>query len=628
MKKSFQVGRPQNHGCDSDFADHVLDRSIVFPDKHVGDAESFERKEQSWSITSQIPSDLTIQVQGITFYVHKYPLVSRSGYMGRLDLQPLNSNFTYDLKLDNFPGGSETFEIILKFCYGHPVDLNPTNVAPLRCASEFLEMTEELEEGNLVSKTEAFLTFVVLSSWRDSIMVLKSCESLSPWAENLQIVRRCSDSIAWKTVRENSTTGELINDEGWWFNDVSTLRIDHFVRIITTIRAKGLKPETVGACIMHYAKKWLPGMDVESEVQRGYGYGKNELQLSILSGRWQEGSVGQNKEQRMVIESLVSILPPQREAVSCKFLLRMLKMAMVYSATPALVLELEKRVGMVLEDANVNDLLIPIYRNGDEEHLMNRPPEECTMHNVDVVQRIIEYFLMHEQLKQQQHKCGKLDISKILDGYLAEIARDPNLSISKFQVLVEALPENARACHDGLYRAIDTYLKTHPSLTEHDRRRLCKAMDCEKLSLDACMHAAQNDRLPLRTVVQVLFSEQVKMREAIQEKDTMPRGAENFSEQESIWTSTKKEIKTIKAELEKVKMKMAEMQRDYSELQQEYEKLSNKQRSLSSLSSGWKRIKNSALFNGKTECNENGEVQQRHNPGDCRVSCRRRISMS
>lgn len=28
-------------------------------------------------------------------------------------------------------------------------------------------------------------------------------------------------------------------------------------------------------------------------------------------------------------------------------------------------------------------------------------------------------------------------------------------------------------------------------------------MNSEKLSLDACTHAAQNDRLPLRTVIQV-----------------------------------------------------------------------------------------------------------------------------
>lgn len=40
-------------------------------------------------------------------------------------------------------------------------------------------------------------------------------------------------------------------------------------------------------------------------------------------------------------------------------------------------------------------------------------------------------------------------------------------------------------------------------------------MDCQKLTLEACTHAAQNERLPLRTVVQVLFFEQLQLRQAI-----------------------------------------------------------------------------------------------------------------
>jgi hypothetical protein len=82
------------------------------------------------------------------------------------------------------------------------------------------------------------------------------------------------------------------------------------------------------------------------------------------------------------------------------------------------------------------------------------------MHNTDVVQRMVEYFLMHEQEKQQlPPTSGKSSVSKLLENYLAEVAKDPNLSITKFQLLAEALPERARACDDGLYRAIDTYLK-------------------------------------------------------------------------------------------------------------------------------------------------------------------------
>ena len=270
--------------------------------------------------------------------------MSKCGYIGRLELQPSISNYGYNLKLENFPGGSETFEIILKFCYGLPVDLNPNNIASLRCASEFLEMT-----------------------WKDTITILKSCEALSPWAENLQIVRRCCDSLAWKATRENSSTGDAVHEEGWWFDDIAILRIDHFRRIITAIRAKGTTPEIIGKYIMHYAERWLPGMVMEIGA-RGYGHGENDLQFSICCQE-EEGGIAHSNEQKAIIESLISMLPPQQEAVSCKFLLQMLKMAMLYSATPALISELEKRVGMMLEDASVNDLLIPSYKNFDKGKL-------------------------------------------------------------------------------------------------------------------------------------------------------------------------------------------------------------------------------------------------------------------
>lgn len=54
------------------------------------------------------------------------------------------------------------------------------------------------------------------------------------------------------------------------------------------------------------------------------------------------------------------------------------------------------------------------------------------------------------------------------------------------------------------------YFQEHPSLTKADRKRICGLMDVKKLTTAASMHAAQNDRLPLRVVVQVLFFEQVR----------------------------------------------------------------------------------------------------------------------
>jgi hypothetical protein len=47
---------------------------------------------------------------------------------------------------------------------------------------------------------------------------------------------------------------------------------------------------------------------------------------------------------------------------------------------------------------------------------------------------------MHEQ---QQQKPGKCHISKLLDNYLAEIAKYPNLSITKFQVFSWIIPRKS-----------------------------------------------------------------------------------------------------------------------------------------------------------------------------------------
>ncbi|KAL7600044.1 hypothetical protein Lser_V15G22426 [Lactuca serriola] len=630
MHSSVLMAHP--HCPEIDDAAPMQHHNLVVPLTLTSIAESFEKKGHSWFAVSQLPSDLTVKVDDITFYVHKYPLLSRCAYVGQIDLQPSISNKDYELKLQNFPGGPETFEIVMKFCYGLPVSLNPRNAAPLRCAAEFLDMTEELEDGNLISKTESFLTLVVFSSWKDSITVLKSCENLSPWAENLQIVRRCCDSIAW-AAEGNFTTIETASEQSRWLNDVATLRIDIFLKIITSMTLKGLRPDLLGSCITIYAEKWLIGTDHgDIEPSKRYTNGKNERQWSILPGRSPELELGQYPEQRRIIESLVSILPHKKDAISCKFLLWMLKMAMVYSVSPAFVSELEKRIGMVLENASVYDLLIPGYTTAGEQGKQVILTAEQTLYNVDAVRRILEYYLMHGQ-QQQTQSHHKASISKLLDNYLAEIAGDPNLSATKFQVIAESLPDNARLCDDGLYRAIDIYLKAHPSLSEHDRRRLCRAMECQKLSIDACTHAARNDRLPVRTVMQVLLAEQLKLREEMHKKQLA--GNVDSSQQEDNCASPKEEIKMLKLEQEKMMDLIKELQTDYTNLQQDCEKMRNKQNALSGWILGWHKIKRSTLFQGRFDTNENRDEKVKDREGkekEKRISSmlrlKRRQSMS
>lgn len=239
-----------------------------------------------------------------------------------------------------------------------------------------------------------------------------------------------------------------------------------------------MKFELIGAAIMHYAAKWLPGLMKEGVVDEG-----SNSSNSSCSGSWKGGLhmivAGANKEeiptafqakdQRMIIESLISIIPPQKDSVSCSFLLRLLRMANMLKVAPALVTELEKRVGMQLEQAALPDLLIPSYNRSDASY------------DVDLVQRILEHFLVQEQMESSSpgrhslsnkhmyegtHQGGgniipnaRMRVARLVDSYLTEVSRDRNLSLTKFQVLAEALPESARTCDDGLYRAIDSYLK-------------------------------------------------------------------------------------------------------------------------------------------------------------------------
>ncbi|KAL2462451.1 BTB/POZ domain-containing protein [Forsythia ovata] len=113
----------------------------------------------------------------------------------------------------DFPGGSESFETAAKFCYCVKIDISASNIAALRCAGEYLEMTEEYSEENLISKSERFLTQSVLKNIKQCLKTLTSSEGLLPLAENLSIAKRCIDAIASKAASSDpSLFGWPVND--------------------------------------------------------------------------------------------------------------------------------------------------------------------------------------------------------------------------------------------------------------------------------------------------------------------------------------------------------------------------------------------------------------------------------
>ncbi|CAK7343070.1 unnamed protein product [Dovyalis caffra] len=497
--------------------------------------DGFHRDDQTWHCTTGLPSDVTVEVGEMTFNLHKFPLISRSGLLEKRIEDLANENGSVSvLKLNDIPGGAKTFELVAKFCYGIKIEMTSLNVVSLRCAAEYLRMTEDYGEGNLIVQAEAFLD-EVFSSWTDSIRALETCEEVLPFAEETHIVPRCIDSLAMKACadpnvfnlpvsgqHDTQNQGAIILwngisttnkpqpiGEDWWFQDVSFLNLPLYKRLILAVESRGIKPETLSASLIYYAKSHLPLMSRQSSFDHA-----NHVNPGATV------SIPSEADQKVLLEEIVALLPNKKGVTSPKFLIMLLRTAMVLHASPSCRENLEKKAGAQLDQAVLVDLLIP-----------NTGYSAETLYDIDCVQRMLDHFmsLNHEAalsaspcIAEEGQFVGSPDtltpltlVASLVDGFLAEVAPDVNLKPQKFEALAATIPDYARPLDDGVYHAIDVYLKAHPWLTDAEREHLCRLMNCQKLSLEASTHAAQNERLPLRVIVQVLFFEQLRLRTSI-----------------------------------------------------------------------------------------------------------------
>ncbi|XP_058069913.1 BTB/POZ domain-containing protein SR1IP1-like [Magnolia sinica] len=524
------------------------------------------KRTSEWIFSQEIPSDISVQAGGASFSLHKFPLVSKCGYFRKLVSESKDADLSF-IDVPDIPGGSETFELAAKFCYGINFEIGIENIAMLRCVAEYLEMTEEYATGNLVNRTESYLTEVALQTLSGAVSVLHLSENLLPMAEKVKLVSRCIDAVAYIACKESQfcSSGRTENSQesfnsstsqkpvvDWWADDLTVLRIDIFQRVLIAMKARGFKQYALGPVLMLYAQKSLRGLDI-------FGRGRRKIEPK------------QEHEKRVVLETVVSLLPREKNAMSVSFLSMLLRAAIFLETTVACRLDLEKRMGLQLGQAVLDDLLIPSFSfTGD------------TVFDVDTVQRVLMNYLEHESdgsrlgyNTDDDHVSPPptdLDrVGRLMESYIAEIASDPNLNVSKFISLAELIPEQARVTEDGMYRAIDIYLKAHSSLGDMERKKVCSLMDCQKLSREACAHAAQNDRLPVQTVVQVLYYEQQRFRDAMNgtvtegESPLLTHKSNSYTTDHQPATnelsSLRRENEDLKLELVKMKMRLKELEK-------------------------------------------------------------------
>ena len=61
------------------------------------------------------------------------------------------------------------------------------------------------------------------------------------------------------------------------------------------------------------------------------------------------------------------------------------------------------------------------------------------------------------------------------------------------------------------------FFQAHPNVSQEDKGAVCKYLNCQKLSQEACIEAVQNELMPLRLIVQALFVQQHNTHQAFKE---------------------------------------------------------------------------------------------------------------
>lgn len=433
---------------------------------------------------------------------------------------PRTSKRLMRLQIEDMPGGAQGFEMAARFCYNDAdFIITSANVAMLRCAAEFLRMTDVLVKGNLISKTENYMRTMVFWSWEESLTVLRSCKEFHQAAEKTQIIQRCASALADKASPTSFFAAELQGSplhastdsylasylvstpsggsshrsskaasETWWFDELSTLSVhlmEPVVRSMITSRASDNK--VLAKFLLHYLRSALPVLGYSAaslspmKLQHGEGDDENKFNQS-------------EKSQREVVEVVVNLLANlDRKSVSCRSLLGLRRIAVALRAGKYCRRDLERMIGRQLEKATLDNILIPAL-----------PPRSSSLYDVDLVLRFVDFFLKEKAealllpAKVRRTESGislfssrtdsrlsslsrtdsrtsvpgtmspeistpvqaaLLKVGELMDKYLAEIAADTYLKPSKFLALAEALPDYARHSDDGLYRAVDIYLE-------------------------------------------------------------------------------------------------------------------------------------------------------------------------
>lgn len=338
--------------------------------------------------------------------------------------------------LPNFPGGAEGFEHIARFCYNNGrIEIGPFNAVLLNCAASFMEMDQVCSGApSLVHQTEKSLEGINSWTWSQLLKALKQCQELLPAMNSSCLVQKILDSLVGRLAlygvlspctpssacssfqlsidtRSTESTKSSWSRTTWWFEDLVFLNANSVDKMVNMMISQKLDHVTLSRFLFYYQKSRF-----------------------LISGP------SEKRRTTEVVVTLLSLL--DTGSVSCKGLFEILRMALSVKVNKCCKNKLESLIGLQLDQATLDNLLIPSPRGKDY------------IYNVNLVLRLLKSFLRAQFSPSQLKK-----VAALMDLYIAEVAPDSSLKPTKFMALVVSLPDSARDSYDGIYRALDIYLE-------------------------------------------------------------------------------------------------------------------------------------------------------------------------
>ncbi|XP_020085912.1 BTB/POZ domain-containing protein At3g22104-like isoform X1 [Ananas comosus] len=400
----------------------------------------------------------------------------------------------------DFPGGPEGFELFARFCYKNgDLQITPSNTPLLHCIAHFMEMSKATLSSSpcLINSTRKSLEMIQFWTWSDTVNSLKQCQELSAISGSSAVLNKILDSLLARiaaisdaspsdspessALRFSCDTRSTVsvktgNSRSWWFEDLVLLDPRMIEKVIKGMLSRKIEHGTISRFLFYYLKSRLSNAALYEKKKKA-----TEVTIELLN--------------------CLDV-----NSVSCKRLFGILRVSSSLKISRACRSTLEAMIGAQIDQASLDNLLIPSSTLID------------SIYDVNLILRFLKSFLdiVGKELVARLKRVGRL-----MDLYLAEVAPDSCLKPAKFVALIASLPDAARDCHDAIYRAIDMYLEVHSQLSDEEKMKICCCINYEKLSSECCKHLAKNAKFPSRITIQALVSQHSKLRSLLQDTNNI-----------------------------------------------------------------------------------------------------------